>query len=144
MLQAGVIRLRKSCNNSLAPPACSSPTTYACGTLLSAGDGDGQRTNRRNPVVGDKLTFSSDAGRVLQNADYPHSPCAVAPQKRFNANATVTITLDDDLLETLDSLSQRRVITTVPRRSAIFCVALWRRSHSTTRHTRFRGAVVCV
>lgn len=29
VLQAGVIRLLKSCNNSLAPPACSSPTTYA-------------------------------------------------------------------------------------------------------------------
>lgn len=29
VLQAGVISLLKSCNNSLAPPACSSPTTYA-------------------------------------------------------------------------------------------------------------------
>lgn len=29
VLQAGVIRLLKSYNNSLAPPACSSPTTYA-------------------------------------------------------------------------------------------------------------------
>lgn len=29
VLQAGVIRLLKSCNSSLAPPACSSPTTYA-------------------------------------------------------------------------------------------------------------------
>ncbi len=144
VLQAGVIRLLKSYNNSLALPACSSPTTYACGTLLPASDGDGQRTNRRNPAVGDKLTFSSDAGRVLQNAVYPHSPCAVAPQKRFNANATSTITLDDDLLETLDSLSQRRVITTVPKLSAIFCVVPWRRKYPAARHTRFRGAVVCV
>lgn len=29
VLQAGVIRLLKSYNNSLALPACSSPTTYA-------------------------------------------------------------------------------------------------------------------
>ncbi len=60
------------------------------------------------PVVGDKLTFSSDAGRVLQNAVLPAYPCAVAPQKRFKSMQRVTITLDDDLLETLDSLSQRR------------------------------------
>lgn len=39
----------------------------------------------------------------------------------------VTITLDDDLLETLDSLSQRQVITTVPRRSAMIYATLWRR-----------------
>ena len=57
----------------------------------------------------------------------------------------VTITLDDDLLETLDSLSQRRGYNN--RSEAIRDIlrsALAQGSHSTTRHTRFRGAVVCV
>lgn len=41
----------------------------------------------------------------------------------------VTITLDDDLLETLDSLSQRRGYNNRSKLSAIFCVALWPRGH---------------
>ncbi len=144
MLQAGVIRLLKKLHNSLALPACSSLMTYAWWNALPASDGDGQRANRRNPGGGSKLTFSSDAGRVLQNAVLPASPCAVAPQKRFNANATSHHHLDDDLLETLDSLSQRRGYNNVPKLSAIFCVAPWHRKPPNTRHARFRGAVVCV
>lgn len=57
----------------------------------------------------------------------------------------VTITLDDDLLETLDSLSQRRGYNN--RSEAIRDIlrsSSGAGSHSTTRHTRFRGAVVCV
>ncbi len=108
VLQAGVIRLLKSCNNSLAPLRVHHPRLTPCGTLLSAGDGDGQRTNRRNPVVGDKLTFPPDAGRV-QNAVLPAFPVRRrTTEKGLTQMQRVTITLDDDLLETLDSLSQRR------------------------------------
>ncbi len=60
-------------------------------------------------VVGDKLTFSSDAGRVLQNAVLPAFPVRRrTTEKGLTQMQRVTITLDDDLLETLDSLSQRR------------------------------------
>ena len=39
-------------------------------------------------VVGDKLTFPLTPDVCYKTRYYPHSPCAVAPQKRFNANAT--------------------------------------------------------
>ncbi|STJ08773.1 nickel responsive transcriptional regulator [Escherichia coli] len=57
----------------------------------------------------------------------------------------VTITLDDDLLETLDSLSQRRGYNN--RSEAIRDIlrsALAAGSYPAARHARFRGAVVCV
>lgn len=57
----------------------------------------------------------------------------------------VTITLDDDLLETLDSLSQRRGYNN--RSEAIRDIlrsAPGAGSYPAARHTRFRGAVVCV
>ncbi len=55
------------------------------------------------------LTFSSDAGRVLQNAVLPAFASAPSHHRKgLTQMQRVTITLDDDLLETLDSLSQRR------------------------------------
>ncbi len=54
----------------------------------------------------------------------------------------VTITLDDDLLETLDSRASVVVITTVPKLSAIFCGVPGAGSYPAARHARFRGAVV--
>lgn len=57
----------------------------------------------------------------------------------------VTITLDDDLLETLDSLSQRRGYNN--RSEAIRDIlrsATARGGHSAARHARFRGALLCV
>ncbi len=56
----------------------------------------------------------------------------------------VTITLDDDLLETLDSLSQRRGYNN--RSEAIRDILRSARpgGHSAARHARFRGALLCV
>ena len=88
VLQAGVIRLLKTTTTVWHRLPVHHPTRLTPGrTLLPAGNGYGQRTNRRNLWWGEKLTFSSDAG-CYKTRYYPHSPCAVAPQKRFNANAT--------------------------------------------------------
>ncbi|GHM29700.1 hypothetical protein ECZU45_34870 [Escherichia coli] len=55
----------------------------------------------------------------------------------------VTITLDDDLLETLDSLSQRRGYNN--RSEAIRDILRSATAQRpAARHARFRGAVVCV
>ncbi len=57
----------------------------------------------------------------------------------------VTITLDDDLLETLDSLSQRRGYNN--RSEAIRDIlrsAHGARGHPAARHARFRSALLCV
>lgn len=54
----------------------------------------------------DTLIFPSGGGRVLQNAELPMRRRAIP--KGLSQMQRVTITLDDDLLETLDSLSQRR------------------------------------
>lgn len=57
----------------------------------------------------------------------------------------VTITLDDDLLETLDSLSQRRGYNNRSGRSAIFCVAPWRRKPlNNTAHKVSRCCRMCM
>ena len=57
----------------------------------------------------------------------------------------VTITLDDDLLETLDSLSQRRGYNN--RSEAIRDIlrgALAQETHPGARHSGLRGALVCL
>ena len=57
----------------------------------------------------------------------------------------VTITLDDDLLETLDSLSQRRGYNNRSEAIAIFCVAPWRRKlPSSTAHKVSRCCRMCM
>lgn len=57
----------------------------------------------------------------------------------------VTITLDDDLLETLDSLSQRRGYNNRSKLSAIFCVAPWRKKlPSSTAHKVSRCCRMCM
>ena len=58
----------------------------------------------------------------------------------------VTITLDDDLPETLDSLSQRRGYNNRSEAyPAIFCVALWpRRPLSSTARKVSRCSPMCM
>ncbi len=53
VLQAGVIRLLKKLQQQFGTALpVHHPRLTPGGTLLSAGDGDGQRTNRRNPGGG--------------------------------------------------------------------------------------------
>lgn len=56
----------------------------------------------------------------------------------------VTITLDDDLLETLDSLSQRRGYNNRSEAIRDILRSATARGHSAARHARFRGALLCV
>lgn len=52
VLQAGVIRLLKKLQQQFGTACLFITRLTPGGTLLSAGDGDGQRTNRRNPGGG--------------------------------------------------------------------------------------------
>lgn len=109
VLQAGVIRLLKKLQQQFGT-ACLFIThdlrlvERFCQRVMVMDNGQIVETQ----VVGDKLTFPLTPDVCYKTRYYPHTPCAVAPQKRFKSMQRVTITLDDDLLETLDSLSQRR------------------------------------
>ncbi|MFP1484423.1 hypothetical protein ACLB1S_28740 [Escherichia coli] len=87
VLQAGVIRLLKKLQQQFGPP-CGSMThdlrlvERFCQRVMVMDNGQIVETQ----VVGDKLTFSSMLDACYKTRYYPHSPCAVAPQKRFNAN----------------------------------------------------------
>ncbi|STF80141.1 nickel ABC transporter, ATP-binding protein [Escherichia coli] len=100
VLQAGVIRLLKKLQQQFGT-ACLFIThdlrlvERFCQRVMVMDNGQIVETQ----VVGDKLTFSSDAGRVLQKRGITRIPRAPsAPQKRFKSMQRVTITLDDDLL----------------------------------------------
>ncbi len=87
MLQAGVIRLLKKLQQQFGT-ACLfithdlRPVERFCQRVMVMDNGQIVETRG-----GDKLTFPLTPD-VLQNAVLPAFPCAVAPQKRFNANAT--------------------------------------------------------
>ncbi len=56
----------------------------------------------------------------------------------------VTITLDDDLLETLDNLSQRRGYNNRSEAIRDILRGALAGGHSGTRHTGFRGTFICL
>lgn len=56
----------------------------------------------------------------------------------------VTITLDDDLLETLDSLSQRRGYNNRSEAIRDILRSALSREHTGTRHLWLRGAFLCL
>ena len=75
MLQAGVIRLLKKLQQQFWHRLpVHHPRLTPGGTLLSAVMVMDNGQIVETQVVGDKLTFSSDAGRVLQNAVLPAFP----------------------------------------------------------------------